>query len=58
MTIYKCDRCGAAFETNLSYPKYEILYKWQQMSTANLKDLCKECERELKVWFECLKQSE
>lgn len=55
MKAYKCDRCGALFETNNNYPKYRAeKYETDDNSPWEYKkvDLCPSCLIELDRFME------
>lgn len=53
---YTCDRCGRAADGAVSVYWYEL--PLTQAYDLTIKDLCDECQRELRDWLEPTKEGE
>ena len=53
---YTCDRCGRAADGAVSVYWYEL--PLTQAYDLTVKDLCDECQRELRDWLESTKEGE
>ena len=53
---YTCDRCGRAADGAVSVYWYEL--PLTQAYDLTVKDLCDECQRELRDWLEPTKEGE
>ena len=53
---YTCDRCGRAADGAVSVYWYQL--PLAQAYDLTIKDLCDECQRELRDWLEPTKEGE
>lgn len=53
---YTCDRCGRAADGAVSVYWYQL--PLTQAYDLTIKDLCDECQRELRDWLEPTKEGE
>lgn len=53
---YTCDRCGSAADGAVSVYWYQL--PLTQAYDLTIKDLCDECQRELRDWLEPTKEGE
>lgn len=48
---YKCDRCGAFYESNTKIDKITTRRYDNARAMREFDDLCEKCTRELMTWF-------